>query len=109
MPDVNWEKRVAPRTDVFGDAVIIARGVREKCIIRDLSATGAKIEVSQQIRLPKEFDVLLMKTNSVRRVILRWRHGDFAGVRFASQSKTATHPEGASGNKLSSRRRAPNF
>ncbi len=77
---------------MFGHAVIIAPGIRTDCVIRDLSASGAKLGVSWRIKLPKEFDVLLVKTNSTRRVSLRWRTGDFAGVQFDSP-ETAPAPE----------------
>jgi hypothetical protein len=86
MPELGWDKRVAPRHGVFGPAVIVAPGLRANCILRDLSATGAKIEVSHKVQIPKEFDVLLVKANSTRRVLLRWRNGNFIGVQFRSSS-----------------------
>ena len=83
---IDWEQRIAPRREVHGEAVIIAPGIRANCTICDLSATGAKIGVSQKIRLPDEFDLLLVRANTARRVLVRWRHGDFAGVQFRSSS-----------------------
>jgi hypothetical protein len=82
MADLGWNKRAAPRQEVFGQAIILAPGIRASCIVRDLSATGAKLGVSSKIQLPDQFDVLLLKTKSTRRVTLRWRRGDFAGVQF---------------------------
>ena len=83
MPDeVGWEKRIAPRTEVFGEALVLARGIKARCIIRDLSATRAKLGVSRKVVLPEQFELLLLKTKSIRRVSLRWRNGDFAGVQF---------------------------
>jgi hypothetical protein len=83
MPDdADWDKRRAPRKDVFGHALIVAPGLRKDCVIRNLSASGAKLAVSSQTSLPDEFDLVLLKTNSTRRVSLRWRHGDFVGVQF---------------------------
>jgi hypothetical protein len=80
--EVGWEKRIAPRTEVFGEALVIAPGIKARCIIRDLSATGAKLGLSRKVILPEQFELLLLKTKSIRRVSLRWRSGDFAGVQF---------------------------
>ena len=91
MADLGWNKRAAARQEVFGQAVIVAPGIRANCIIRDLSATGARLGVSSKIQLPEQFDVLLLKTESTRRVILRWRRGDFAGVQFCA-ADTAPAP-----------------
>jgi hypothetical protein len=79
---VSWDKRIAPRTEVFGEALVMAPGLKVRCIIRDLSATGAKLGVSRKVILPEQFELLLLKAKSIRRVSLRWRNGDFAGVQF---------------------------
>jgi hypothetical protein len=80
--DAGREKRRALRRNVVGPALIIGPGVEAICVIRDLSATGAKIEVASSVELPPAFNLLLRKTNSSRHVLLRWRRGDFAGVEF---------------------------
>jgi hypothetical protein len=51
-------------------------------MIRDLSPTGARLNISGRIKLPDEFDVLLLKANSTRRVAVRWRRGELLGVEF---------------------------
>jgi hypothetical protein len=81
-PEPNDEKRIASRRRVFGVGVIFARDSRVNCVIRDLSATGAKLGVSRRAKLPQAFAILLLKTNTQRRVKLKWRRGDFAGVEF---------------------------
>ena len=97
MPEDGREKRLTPRREVFGHALILAPGIRVNCIIRDLSATGAKLGVPSEVKLPDEFHVLLLKTNSTRRVSLRWRHGDFAGVQFCrGETAPPLEPKGGS-------------
>jgi hypothetical protein len=76
------ERRTSLRKEVLGPAIIMAPGVRADCVVRDLSGGGAKIAVSWRIELPEEFDILLLKTNTTRRVSLKWRDGNFAGVQF---------------------------
>jgi hypothetical protein len=54
-----------------------------------LSSTGAKLGVSRRVKLPAHFKVALLKTKSVRAVVLKWRRGDFAGVEFCRPRKSA--------------------
>ena len=77
-----WDKRRAPRQRVFGPALILGSKLEVNCVIRDLSATGAKLEVPAMVKLPQAFNLMLLKTNSSRHVLLKWRKGDFAGVQF---------------------------
>src|SRR5688500_6929776 len=76
------ERRGAPRAEVLGPAIIKAPGLQADCVVRDLTGAGAKIAVNWRVDLPKEFDVLLLKTNTTRRVSLKWRDGKFAGVQL---------------------------
>ena len=82
MPANSQNKRAAPRTVVLGHGLIIGPDVQANCIIRDLSSTGARLGVSGKVNLPAAFDLVLVKTRSARRALLRWRRGDFAGVEF---------------------------
>ena len=76
------ENRRAARQRVTGPALILGPKLEVSCIIRDLSSTGARVEVPSVVKLPPAFNLLLLKTNSSRHVLLRWRRGDFAGVEF---------------------------
>jgi hypothetical protein len=87
------EKRNAPRADVLGHALIVSPRGKAHCVIRDLSATGAKLAVSRRLKLPQEFDLYLVQAKSTRRVIVRWREGDFAGVEFLRGERTRPSEE----------------
>lgn len=89
MAEDGRDKRRAARQDVLGHALIITSEGRISCVIRDLSKTGAKLGVPQRYKLPPEFEVYLVKTRSKRRVALRWRTGDHAGVEFFSSAPIA--------------------
>jgi hypothetical protein len=82
MPDDTHNKRAAPRKVVLGHGLITGPNIHANCVIRDISSTGAKLGVSGKISLPAAFELVLVKTGSKRRVLLRWRRGDFAGVEF---------------------------
>ena len=92
MAEERPERRLMPRVEVLGPAVITAPGLRADCVVRDLSSTGAKLAVSWSIKLPPDFDVTLLKINSVRHVRLKWRDGNFAGVEFGRGEEPAVAP-----------------
>jgi hypothetical protein len=50
--------------------------------VRDISATGAKLSVAEHVELPPEFYIVDRKQRSIRKVLLRWRKKEFAGVEF---------------------------
>jgi len=87
------EHRRAPRRPVFGNAVIRGPNLHADCVIRDLSASGARIQVDASVPLPEEFNLLLVEANSSRHVLLKWRAGDFAGVAFSQIEAAASAPE----------------
>jgi hypothetical protein len=78
----NTKRQIAPRRQVLGYCLVIANGVRANAIVRDVSATGAKVGINSRVKLPAEFHILDPKTNNARRVTLKWREGDFIGVHF---------------------------
>ncbi len=82
MSETGSNNRSATRREVFGLGVVLGPDLRANCVIRDLSSTGAKLGISRRVQLPPEFRVALLKTKTMRRVSLKWRRGDFAGVEF---------------------------
>jgi PilZ domain len=76
------DQRLTPRRDVLGHCLIVTPNLKASAVIRDISATGAKLAVASHIKLPREFRIIDPKTNSARLVTLRWRDGNFAGVQF---------------------------
>jgi hypothetical protein len=85
VPEEVEKKRRARRAKVLGHALILGAGVRANCVLRDISVAGAKIGISARVKLPRTFDLVSVKTQSRRRVYLRWRRGDFAGVEFCQR------------------------
>jgi hypothetical protein len=83
------DHRRAPRRPVLGHAVIRAPALEASCIVRDLSASGAKIEVPSSVDLPQEFNLMLAEAKTSRHVHLRWRAGNFAGVEFDRSSEAS--------------------
>jgi hypothetical protein len=82
MTAVRGQNRNGTRRSVLGAATLKGPGLRAACIIRDFSHHGAKLEVPRWVELPKEFNLLIVRTNVSRHAKLRWRRGSFAGVEF---------------------------
>lgn len=52
------------------------------CVIRDLSQSGAKLELSHFYKLPPRFVLIHFQEARAIEVVLKWRRGDLAGVAF---------------------------
>lgn len=78
------DHRHALRRRAFIAAKIVYQNgaVAVDCVIRNISATGAKIDVSESIVLPSHFDIVIPQKNVSHRAELRWRHGGETGVAF---------------------------
>jgi hypothetical protein len=59
------------------------------CIVRDVSETGSRIEVSEGIALPDAFEIYLPNKDEHFRAKVEWRKGDNLGI-----SWTAERPSG---------------
>lgn len=60
------------------------------CVIRDLSANGAKIELSHFYKLPPRFVLLHFQAGTAFEVVLKWRRGDLAGMSFEHRHQLET-------------------
>jgi PilZ domain-containing protein len=76
------KRRTAPRqrtlkggTISFGHAVI-------DCVLRNVSATGACLEVASPIGIPDDFTLIIKSDNTSRRCHVAWRAAQRIGVRF---------------------------
>jgi len=79
------ERRVEARTATNAPGRVLhgpAYALWADCVIRDLSRSGAKIELSHFHRLPARFALVDFQGGHVIEVILKWRRGDLAGLAF---------------------------
>jgi hypothetical protein len=68
----------APGRVMFGEKL----AMWGDCVIRDLSTSGAKIELSQLVKLPPRFILIHLHDGVAFDVVLKWRRGDLAGMAF---------------------------
>lgn len=51
-------------------------------VIRDLSETGARLQVGDSVALPDRFDVYIPKKDETRKARIRWRTDEEMGIVF---------------------------
>lgn len=78
------ERRAKERTRTLIAARMVfgAQGLTAECEIRNLSATGAKLIVDEEIPVPTEFMLEIPSKHRTHKARLVWRHADACGVVF---------------------------
>ena len=83
--DIRLEKRLSPRRNTMIEASIVFDGGRSRiaCIIRNLSETGAKLEVLKGTvaSIPRTFDLVVANTTPQGCTVV-WRSLKELGVQF---------------------------
>ena len=59
------------------------------CLVRDMSATGARLVMSDATTLPDAFDLYIPQKDRTYRATLRWRREDGIGVTFEAPANAA--------------------
>lgn len=77
------ERRKYPRIRVLkGAKIVIGTSSVLDCVVRDLSSTGARIEIPNAIGLPEALDVTFDGGHTFRPCRLKWRTLNETGVEF---------------------------
>jgi hypothetical protein len=78
------DTRAAPRMRSFrkGKAIFNNRQSTLDCLVRDISSTGARLEVSNAVLLPELFDLYVAQKDVTYRVRITWRAEGEIGVEF---------------------------
>jgi hypothetical protein len=82
MIDATVEKRSAPRYKVLKGATIAFGGNGVECTVRNLSSSGAAIEVASPADLPASFMLVIEADQFIRRCRPVWRNENRIGVAF---------------------------
>jgi hypothetical protein len=67
------------------------------CLIRDISETGARLEIPGDFVLPNRFDLYIEKRNQTRRVLVKRRDGRALGVAFDDPIESVPAEAGLAG------------
>jgi hypothetical protein len=92
------ERRKSPRQKAFLKGRINNGLGDVDCLIRDLSATGAKLMFSGGIAMPPVIDLHIPTKKQVLRAKVQWRSGDEMGVSFLEAAQAAATPAAATGD-----------
>lgn len=78
------DKRSATRVRSFlkGRVVFNNRMSSMDCIIRNISGTGAKLEIGAALAIPDVFELHIPQRGETLRAHLKWRRGEEVGVTF---------------------------
>jgi hypothetical protein len=76
------ESRIAPRHRVLKAGTIKFGGGAIDCVVRNLSATGAALEISNQVGVPETFVLLVPGDGLQLRCDVVWRKQYRIGVTF---------------------------
>jgi hypothetical protein len=74
--------RIAPRHRVLKSARIQFGGIEVDCVVRNISQTGAAIEVASLTQCPIAFILSIPSDGSARHCRVVWRRGKRMGVKF---------------------------
>ena len=82
MNGTSSEKRAAPRYRVLKGATIAFDGSGIACTVRNLSSSGAAVELAAPVRLPPSFMLLIESDQFIRRCRPVWSNDKRVGVAF---------------------------
>jgi hypothetical protein len=90
LQDRPEDRRRFPRTRCFKGARIVASGHDVvTCIVRNVSAEGARLQLAGIVALPDEFDLCFDSGRRVRQCRMMWRTESDVGIWFAQQAQAA--------------------
>jgi hypothetical protein len=76
------DKRKAARRTVVKTGRIRFGKTSENCTVRDMSTTGASIEVADAMNVPEIFSLVLEMESAARKCVVMWRRERQLGVKF---------------------------
>ena len=78
------DKRSGSRQRVLkGGKIVFAGGsFNVDCTIRNISETGARLQVPTTVAIPDRFTLVDVQSRIRREATVAWRKGDLIGVRF---------------------------
>jgi hypothetical protein len=98
------ERRRAARQKSFlrGRILFNNRRTAVDCLIRDISATGARLIFSDAVSIPDLVDIYIPQKEQTLRAHVHWRHGQEVGVAFPAAAAEPTE-HGDASNDLATR------
>jgi hypothetical protein len=76
------EKRASPRKPVLMSAAIAFAGTSVDCLVRNISISGAALDVSNRHDIPERFDLIFKTDGTQIPCQIVWRRDEQIGVKF---------------------------
>ncbi len=77
------EKRANPRVRTLkGGSIIFGAAAKVDCVVRNLSETGACLEVASPVGIPDDFTLQIKPEPTKRNCHVAWRSANRIGVSF---------------------------
>lgn len=70
------------------------------CTVKNISSSGAKIEISSVLSVPSEFDLEVPQKGRTYRARLMWRDANFVGVQFVEKDAVDAEQLGSTSARL---------
>jgi hypothetical protein len=78
------EKRKHPRTEINEPAYVSSDGSVMSCVVRNISAEGAAIDIENPAFVPARFRLVMAKGASVRECQIAWIQNKRIGITFVA-------------------------
>jgi hypothetical protein len=85
------ERRRYPRTEINQAAYVSSGGSVMSCVVRNISAEGAAIDVENAAFVPSRFRLVMASDSSVHECDVAWIQQNRIGVIFAAVPQTQDH------------------
>ncbi|MGB8277647.1 MAG: PilZ domain-containing protein [Methylovirgula sp.] len=91
VPNAGSERRTSDRVRTFLRAQIIFnnRMTTIDCIVKNISATGARVALNNTLAVPTEFDIYIPQRGRSHHARLVWRDKDSIGIGFMDVQQPA--------------------
>jgi hypothetical protein len=86
------EKRKYPRTEINETAYVSSGGSVLRCVVRNISAEGAAIDVENPAFVPPHFRLVMDNGSTVRECRIAWLQKNRIGVTFVAMPREL-HPD----------------
>ena len=83
------EQRLSPRRRVLKEVKLLLNSPNAvvNAIMRDISSTGAKLDLGTQTPLPLTFFIIFVAERARQEATLVWQRGNKAGITFVGERK----------------------
>jgi PilZ domain len=92
-PTLMEEKRKHPRTEIHEPAYVSANGSIMSCVVRNISAEGAAIDVENPAFVPARFRLIMAADSSVHECQIAWIQQKRVGISFVAAPQSPPQPK----------------